>query len=279
MKIWSAWLQGRSNAPDFVKKIFDLWEELNPNAQFKVIENEEASDILKEMGVNTEFMTFQVKANIVRSYVLAKYGGTWVDSTLLPTMPLNSWLTPDLCRAGFFAFRSTGHPDLVIQNWFLYAEKGNLLVEKWLNHYCDYFKVPRYIFNSKKILLTSDAFDYFKSRLYQKNHDFMYFVDPSRGRSCKSYPYAFHNYTLSYLLKNDEEIRSIWSNVPTLFNSKPSILGHYASDPETHDGAMVDILLDLLDCSPVHKLNHKFAGFSSLIDQARLANLILRESS
>ena len=151
MKIWSVWLQGRNKAPKHVQKIFELWEELNPGSEFRVLENHDVNSILSELGANFSRMTPQVKANITRTYLLATYGGAWVDATLFPTKPLESWLTPELRREGFFAFRSTGRPELVLQNWFLYAAENNPLIKSWLSLYCDYFRIERYSQDSKRI--------------------------------------------------------------------------------------------------------------------------------
>ncbi|MBE9188619.1 hypothetical protein IQ270_29310 [Microcoleus sp. LEGE 07076] len=67
MNIWSAWLQGRKNAPKHVQSIFDLWESLNPSSTFTVLENDEVDAILSEMGVITWRMTPQVKTDIART--------------------------------------------------------------------------------------------------------------------------------------------------------------------------------------------------------------------
>lgn len=274
MNIWSAWLQGRKNAPKHVQSIFDLWESLNPSSTFTVLENDEVDAILREMGVITWRMTPQVKTDIARTYLLAKHGGAWVDSTLLPTQPLERWLVPQLRCQGFFAFRSTGRPELVLQNWFLYADKGNPLVTSWLEFYCDYWRVKRFAPNSRRILLSRHALDFFKFVNAEKKRDFLYFVDPNSGRSCRMYSYAFHNYTLAYLLKTDERLAHLWSGVPTLYHVQPSLIGHCAGDAETPDDTLLRLSLSLLPSAPVHKLNHRDVRFATLIDHAKFEGLI-----
>lgn len=274
MNIWSAWLQGRKNAPKHVQSIFDLWENLNPSSTFTVLENEQVDAILSEMGVSTWRMTPQVKTDIARTYLLAKHGGAWVDSTLLPTQPLEDWLVPDLRRQGFFAFRSTGRPELVLQNWFLYADKGNALIKAWLELYCDYFRVKRFPPNSKRIFFSRHALDYARFNRAERHRDSLFFVDPKRGRSCRMYPYAFHNFTLAYLLKTDEQLAELWSGVPTLFHVQPSLIGHCAGDAETPDDTLLRLSLSLLPSAPVHKLNHRDVRFATLIDHAKSEGLI-----
>lgn len=274
MNIWSVWLQGRKNAPKHVQSIFDLWESLNPSSTFKVLENEEVDSILSEVGVVNSRMTPQVKANIARTYLLATYGGAWVDSTLLPTKPLEHWLVPDLRRQGFFAFHSTGRPELVLQNWFLYADKGNPLIKAWLEFYCDYFRVKRFPPNSKRIFFSRYALDYVRFNRAERHRDSLFFVDPERGRSCRMYPYAVHNFSLAYLLKTDERLTRLWAGVPTLFHVQPSLIGICSGDAETPDDVFCRLSLGLLPSSPVHKLNHRDARFAALIDQAKFEGLI-----
>lgn len=274
MKIWSVWLQGRNKAPKQVQKIFELWEQLNPGSEFKVLENDEVNSILGQLGANVSRMTPQVKANITRTYLLATYGGAWVDATLLPTRSLENWLTPELRREGFFAFRSTGRPELVLQNWFIYAEAENALINSWLSLYCDYFLVERFPQNSKRIFLTRHLFDYFRFKNAKNRQDFMYFIDSERGRSCRMYPYALHNYTLAYLLMTNKSLAELWGKVPVKFHIQPSLVGYSAADAETPDDTFLRLALDILPSSPVHKLNHRDERFENLIDQAKSNGLI-----
>jgi hypothetical protein len=274
MNIWSAWLQGRKNAPKQVQQIFQLWEDLNPDSKLHVLESEEVSSILHKLQVNTSQMTPQVKTNIARTYLLSEHGGVWVDSTLFPTRPLNTWLTSDLCREGFFAFRSSGRPSLILQNWFLYAKADNVLINTWLDFYVDYFKVQRFAPMSKKILFTRHFLDFFSFYFLKDRQDDLYFVDRDRGRKCRMYPYALHNFSLAYLLETDKELKNLWKNVPKLFNIKPSLIGSCSRDSETPDDTFLQLALDILPISPVHKLNHRDVRFIDLIDEAKSKGLI-----
>lgn len=274
MKIWSVWLQGRQNAPKQVQQIFELWEKLNPSAEFTVLEKDQVEAILVEVGAEFSRMTPQVKANITRTYLLAKYGGAWVDSTLLPTKPLDQWLTPELRREGFFAFRSTGRPELILQNWFLYADKDNILIKKWLDFYSEYFKITRFPPNSRRIFTSLHWLDYFRFLSAERRRDSLYFVDPQRGRACRMYPYALHNFSLAYLLQTDDRLAEIWRNVPVRFHIQPVMIGHCARDEETPDDTFLRLALDMLPSSPVHKLNHRDPRFVKLIDHGKSEGLI-----
>ncbi|WP_168926741.1 capsular polysaccharide synthesis protein [Nitrincola schmidtii] len=274
MKIWAAWLQGRNNAPHHVQTIFKLWEDLNPNHSFHVVENIEAEKIIESLGIQQKVMTPQVKTNIVRTYLLSTEGGVWVDSTLLPTKPLDSWLNDELKKQGFFAFNSSGAPELVLQNWFIYAEKDNPLISGWLKYYVDYFQSTRYYPSVKRALYHLKIIDYLKYKIALKNKDYTYFVDKERGRACSFYPYAVHNYNFYYMLKQEKDLYDIWHAVPKLYNLLPCFIGRSGSDKETPDNNFVELALEALKISPVHKLNHRDARFITLIDEAIKRKLI-----
>jgi hypothetical protein len=274
MNIWSAWLQGRNNAPEHVQKIFSLWEKLNPNYTLNVIEADEADEIINNLGIKQAKISPQVKTNLVRTYLLKVHGGVWVDSTLLPTKPLESWLFPDLFNEGFFAFRSSGAPELVLQNWFLCSEMNNPIIDGWLTTYVDYFQSPRYYPTWKRAIYHRKIIDFIKHKMALIRSDYLYFVEPDRGRKCSFYPYAAHNYNLKYLLNNRSDLAEIWQKVPTRYSTLPSMIGQWSKDTETPTDNFIELALEALPLSPVHKLNHQDKRFNRLIDKATEAKLL-----
>ena len=267
--IWAAWLQGRHQAPKHVQRILRLWEELNPERNLHVVDSAEADLILKRVGVNQPRITPQVKANIVRSVLLKEQGGAWVDATLLPTAPLASWLDELMEPSGFFAFRSPGDPNLVLQNWFLASEAGNPLMSKWCDYYVDYFSTIRYWDSWKRALCYGKVIDYIKYTHNVHKRNTLWFVDPKLGRDCVFYPYAAHNYNLAYLIKTDPEVSDVWNNVPTKWAALPLMAGSLAADSETPDEALASMHADLLNLSPVHKLNHRDKRFDVMVSKVR----------
>ena len=274
MNIWSAWLQGRNNAPEHVQKIFYLWEKFNPDCTLNVIEADEANQIINKLGIKQKIMTPQVKTDLIRTYLLKERGGVWVDSTLLPTLPLRSWLLPQLFNEGFFAFRSSGAPELVLQNWFLCSEKNHPIIEKWLEIFVNYFSSPRYYPTWKRAIYHKKVFDFFKHRMALNRSDYMYFVEPERGRNCSFYPYAIHNYNLKYILNHRRDLSDIWNKVPKRYSTLPSMIGQWSKDHETPTENFIELALEAIPLSPVHKLNHQDKRFNLLIDKAIEAKLL-----
>ena len=257
MEIWTAWLQGRDKAPKHVQRIFELWEAFNPNHRLNVLERSDADDILSELGIRQPRITPQVTTNIMRTYLLATRGGVWVDATVLPVMPLDDWLTNDLKREGFFAFRTLGNPHLHVQNWFLYGKSGNYLLRQWLDLYADYFRSLRRYPTWKRAMFHLSLRDYMRYKMARARGDSLWHVDPDRGRSCVFYPYAVHNFNFSYLLETDHQAREIWDRIPRKGSQLPSLIGGLSRVPDTDPAEFLRSMPELLSCAPVHKLNHQ----------------------
>eukprot|EP00434_Breviolum_minutum_P040553 symbB.v1.2.036036.t1/scaffold4996.1/size31978/1 len=76
------------------------------------------------------------ESDLLRLYLLNKYGGAWVDSTNLCRRPLDDWL-PSAARQGFFAFfpdlqspEHQGVPHIISS--FIVASPGHPIASAWL---------------------------------------------------------------------------------------------------------------------------------------------------
>lgn len=80
-------------------------------------------------------ISFQASSDLLRLELLHCYGGVWVDATTICTRSLDEWL-PEVLTSGFFAYNRPG-PDRLLSTWFLAAEIGSYIVERWRNaaHY------------------------------------------------------------------------------------------------------------------------------------------------
>ena len=270
-QIWSAWHQGRSAAPATVRMIFDRWEELNPDASFHVVEREEGSELISAEGIDPASLTPQVKANLIRTILLRDHGGTWVDATLLPTIPLANWLDPIMAKQDFFAFRSEGDPDLVLQNWFLASRQGSTIISLWAKYYIDYFREARRLYRRNGILASGLRLThYLAARQQYKIGQMTWFVDPKGGRKITFYPYAAHNYQLSHLLKQNKELRQLWDSGVSHWSVLPRLIGQMARDRDTPTSHFIEMAIEVLPHAPVHKLNHSDPRFQEIIKASKI---------
>jgi hypothetical protein len=134
--IWIFWAQGWDQAPRVSKMCAESWRLYNPTWEVRTVSNK---DLPKLLG--NEYDAYQGRqdhlgmahdADLLRLQLLSKFGGVWVDSTMLCRRPLDEWLPDQVAPAGFFAF-SPETPEVPVMNSFLAARVAHHpLVDRWL---------------------------------------------------------------------------------------------------------------------------------------------------
>lgn len=157
--IWMYWNSALEASPEVVNLSYKSWEIFNPEYEVILL-----NDHLLEEKLGFDFnavfelcnirLTLANKADLLRLYLLSQYGGVWVDATSFCIKPLDEWL-PDVARkSGFFAFRQDRVKSRPIEVWFMYAEKGSLIVQDTLSLFIDHLTYGRevsvFVSNSKK---------------------------------------------------------------------------------------------------------------------------------
>jgi hypothetical protein len=130
--IWMLWLQGWDNAPHVAKACRKSWEICNPGWTLRALDlnslvNFLPPDIL-EIILSTP-KEAEAISDQVRLELLHRYGGVWADATAMCAVPLDTWLSMAMPN-GFFAFANPA-PNRMLSTWFLAAEKGSYIIEKW----------------------------------------------------------------------------------------------------------------------------------------------------
>lgn len=140
MNLYILWFQGFENAPDVVKWCVHSWKRYNPTWTIILLDNDNLQEYvdLTKISYDKDIQLCHL-ADIVRMVLLRDHGGLWVDATTFCHKPLDDWL-PAYTTSGFFAFNRY-RPDLMIANWFLYAEKGHPLVTQWCQETLYYYQV------------------------------------------------------------------------------------------------------------------------------------------
>lgn len=159
--VWMLWFQGWDTAPPLCVHMLQTWRLFNPTWDIRAISRANfpalLGDSFKEyqalrqqmnlgdkLGLSAEqreafgevLIPPASESDLLRLYLLEKYGGAWVDATNLCRRPLDDWL-PDAAANGFFAF----YPDLQspehhgvphIISSFIVTSPGHPLVVEWL---------------------------------------------------------------------------------------------------------------------------------------------------
>jgi hypothetical protein len=127
--IWQYWAQGEDAAPDLVRACLRSVRRYAGRRDVVFLDEASRSQyatipdyIVKKRDTNK--MTLTHFSNILRLELLSRYGGTWMDATVLLTAPI-----PDFVEhAPFFVFQRA-HDPIVLSTWFMHAVSSHPLVE------------------------------------------------------------------------------------------------------------------------------------------------------
>ena len=126
------WLQGWDQAPAVARAAHSSWTRRNPGWKIQALDRMSISHFLSSEILERILATPkppETLSDLIRMELLHRYGGVWADATTICARPLDDWLAQSMPH-GFFAFSRPG-PDRMISNWFLAAEKGSLIIERW----------------------------------------------------------------------------------------------------------------------------------------------------
>ena len=145
-KAWTCWWQGEEHAPELVKCCWQSQKmNLPPGTEFVVITEENYRDYIELpeyvlQKVEKGSITLTTLSDIIRAALLYKYGGFWLDATLLILKPLPkeileySLYTRTLPETQYCT-------NVVWADWFLYAKSGNKLFQFLEEAFFYYFSV------------------------------------------------------------------------------------------------------------------------------------------
>lgn len=150
-KVWFCWLQGIENAPKLIKACYESLIKNLPDYEIIVItennmnEYVEIPDYVLTKWKNKVFSNTHF-SDILRIALLSKFGGVWIDSTVLCTGKMPKYIED----SQFFVYSSKYKNDETIDlsSWFIYSvpnhpiilQTRDLLYEYWakekkLKHY------------------------------------------------------------------------------------------------------------------------------------------------
>lgn len=156
-KIWICWFQGLENAPELVKKCVESIKENLPSKEVIIITSDNLSDYVDfpdyilEKWKNGQ-ITHTHMTDLLRLELLIRYGGTWMDATVLCSDKEDN-IPSYFLDSDLFFFQSLkpgrdGHSH-INSSWFITAKSNNkylmacryLCYEYWKNHddMVDYF--------------------------------------------------------------------------------------------------------------------------------------------
>jgi hypothetical protein len=157
-KVWFCWLQGLEKAPEIVKVCYNSLKLHLTDREIIVIDNNNWKDYVElPEHVRQKWENGHIPAanfsDLLRLELLIRYGGTWIDSTVLCTgFQGSSSKFREYLDADLFLFQYTPPgttAGISISNWFITASTNNevlmvlrdMLMEYWKDYDCtiDYY--------------------------------------------------------------------------------------------------------------------------------------------
>ena len=129
--IWFCWLQGIENAPELVKVCYEALKKNLPEKKIVLIDENNYSDYVEipffiKEKVESGIISKAHLADLIRLELLIKYGGYWIDSTVLCT-DNKLFKLIDETELFMYSFYYFGfNPEIMeLNNWFIFSSTNN----------------------------------------------------------------------------------------------------------------------------------------------------------
>lgn len=156
--IWVCWFQGIEQAPEIVKVcVKSIQENISKNAKVHIITFGNLGEYVKIPDIITKKMkqgniTLTQYSDIIRYALLSKYGGFWIDSTILVTSNIEY-----LCNYEYYT-RKSDRLELNFGNYMIQGRFTVHLNKGDYNNYLYNFIYDAYIEYYKKMNISVDYF-------------------------------------------------------------------------------------------------------------------------
>lgn len=157
--VWICWLQGIENAPELVRACVNSVKQNMPDKNIVIITNDNLNEYIDLPSYiiekhNSGIIPHAQFSDIIRIELLCRYGGLWVDSTVLCT---SSQIPRCIFEEPLFVYKSfdllkTNQIPTVASNWLIASKTNNpilLLTRKLLFQYWkdNNYLIDYYIFH------------------------------------------------------------------------------------------------------------------------------------
>ncbi|WP_254527673.1 MULTISPECIES: glycosyltransferase family 32 protein [unclassified Sphingobacterium] len=133
--IWIYWEE--DELPQIVKGSVEKIIKLNPDFEVKVLSSHTIKNYLPDFYCHAE-VPIPNKTDLMRLELLFRYGGVWMDATIILQESLN-WIYQEPLRnkydvIGYYRSVNTYDNNFpVIETWFLASQVGNKFIKDWLD--------------------------------------------------------------------------------------------------------------------------------------------------
>ena len=136
--IWQYWHSGRDNAPEICRTCLHSVGRFAADRPITVLDDRSLHQnvhLPSRILARREQMSITHFSDILRSYLLAEHGGTWIDATVL----LSGSIDHITRHLPFFAFTRPNDP-LMLSSWFMHSVRGHPLMCALRDMLTDYWQ-------------------------------------------------------------------------------------------------------------------------------------------
>lgn len=232
--IWQLWNQGEQSAPPLVKKCLQSVKKFNQDKKIVVLDDIsidkyiEIPEFIKEK-YKKSVISHAHYSDYIRTCLLAKYGGIWIDATVL----LTDKIPQNIMNQDFFVFKNPlwyNYPKVPDENLF----KLFLIVENNAGLFgSSWFIVSKP--NNPIVLLQKQLLEQYWCSENKLIHYFLYHIFISKS-----------------LIKNNV-CKKIFENMHSLSNQEPHILQNIFQEEFN-----AELFEKVKQLTTIHKLTYKF---------------------
>lgn len=130
--LWTFW--DKDEIPDFIKSCIDSWRQYNPDCTINIVTTSTLKDYVGEEEanymINWKFNDSPQRfSDLVRLYVISKFGGIWLDASIVCFASFN-WVNKEEADSIVFSIKELSE-DVLMESWFIAAAPNNPFVVKW----------------------------------------------------------------------------------------------------------------------------------------------------
>lgn len=135
--IWSYWHD--QNLPQTIKLALFSWQHFHPDWTIYLITSETLPSFLTLSDFPQSFssQSHAHQSDIIRILLLEKYGGIWMDASIILQQRIDSkWFPQDYDVGGFYISNFTTDQNFkVFENWFIAAPRNSPLIRAWKHEF------------------------------------------------------------------------------------------------------------------------------------------------
>ena len=134
-QIWALWGQGMEKAPPMQKTCLWSHKAANPTFTTRVLDLQSAINLTDVFSViekkSWDKMSIQAKSDVIRVFLLHKYGGVWADATLCMVDGLEHWLHMDVDFTTFIRHDASVRKSTIrpwMSSWFMVSRPEGVVI-------------------------------------------------------------------------------------------------------------------------------------------------------